>query len=136
MAQKTIYIPDEMVEIWEAIENKSAFVTEILRRRAENQSEGPDMDQIIDGKRYDTKIAQLLAHDRFWDGHNWDRQGRNRYLYKTKNGRFFVAATTRWQGERDSIAPIDEGDARIVYEELPEKVVGYAEAFGEEPEEA
>jgi len=40
--------------------------------------------QIVDGKVYDTEKAELVAHDRYWDGHNWDRRGRNTYLYKTK----------------------------------------------------
>jgi len=94
------------------------------------------MEQIIEGKKYSTKTGSLVASDRYWDGNNHDRRGRNTYLYKTPNGRFFVHHTTRWQGERDYIEAISESEARGYYEQLPEYEMGYAEAFGEEPEEA
>ena len=67
----------------------------------------------------------------------WDeRHGRNTYLYRTKAGRFFLHHTTLWQGERDHIEPVSPDEARQYYEDLPEHKMSYAEAFGEEPEEA
>ena len=45
------------------------------------------MEQIINGLRYDTETAALVASDRWWDGHNFERNGRNTYLYRTKAGR-------------------------------------------------
>ena len=45
------------------------------------------MKQIVNGLQYDTEAAALVASDRWWDGHNWDRDGRNTYLYRTKAGR-------------------------------------------------
>jgi len=92
--------------------------------------------QIVDGKVYDTEKAELVAHDRYWDGHNWDRRGRNTYLYKTKKENFFLHHTTRWQGERDYIEPVDKEEAKFWYEKLPEHEMEYEEAFGEVPEEA
>ncbi len=94
------------------------------------------MEQIIEGLRYDTGNAALLADDRYWDGSNFDRNGRNKYLYRTPKGRFFVYHTSRWQGEFDHIQPVDELEAREAYESLKEKHVSYREAFGEDPEEA
>ena len=94
------------------------------------------MQQIIDGKMYDTETADLVASDNYWDGSNWDRHGRNTFLYKTKRGAFFVHHTTRWQGERDSIQAIDVDGAKALYEQLPEHDMDYAEAFGVAPEEA
>ncbi|MDK2974906.1 MAG: hypothetical protein PWP08_1277 [Methanofollis sp.] len=94
------------------------------------------MEQIIDGRRYDTETADLIASDRYWDGSNFERNGRNAYLYKTKNGRFFLYHTSLWQGERDHIETVDEEEARTFYEQLPEHPVSYADAFGEEPEDA
>ena len=94
------------------------------------------MEQIINGLKYDTDAAALVASDRWWDGHNWDRDGRNTYLYKTPNGRFFVYRTSQWQGERDRIEPVSPDEARQYYEDLPEHEMSYAEAFGEEPEAA
>jgi len=94
------------------------------------------MEQIINGLKYDTEAAALVASDRWWDGHNWDRNGRNTYLYRTKAGRFFVYRTSQWQGERDRIEPVGLEEAKQYYEDLPEHEMSYAEAFGEEPEEA
>jgi len=94
------------------------------------------MKQIIDGKQYDTKKADLVASDRFWDGRNFERNGRNTYLYKTSKGNFFVYYTTQWQGERDDIEPLTVEQAKDLYEDLPEQEMDYKTAFGEEPEEA
>jgi len=94
------------------------------------------MKQIVNGLQYDTEAAALVASDRWWDGHNFERNGRNTYLYRTKAGRFFVYRTSQWQGERDHIEPVIPDEARQYYEDLPEHEMSYAEAFGEEPEEA
>ena len=94
------------------------------------------MEQIINGLKYDTETAALVASDRWWDGNNYERNGRNTYLYRTKAGRFFLHHTTLWQGERDHIEPVSPDEARQYYEDLPEHDMPYAEAFGEEPEAA
>lgn len=94
------------------------------------------METIISGKKYNTATAQLVASDRYWDGHNWERHGRNQYLYRTQKGNFFIHNTTMWQGERDTIKAISKDEAKEQYEALPEHEMEYAEAFGVEPEEA
>ena len=94
------------------------------------------MKQIVNGLQYDTEAAALVASDRWWDGHNFERNGRNTYLYRTKAGRFFLHHTTLWQGERDHIEPVSPDEARQYYEDLPEHEMTYEEAFGEEPEDA
>lgn len=94
------------------------------------------MKQVIDGKQYDTETADKIASDHYWDGSNWDRNGRSNYLYKTRKGAFFVLHETRWQGERDHIKAVSIEEARRQYEALPEHDMEFAEAFGEEPEEA
>ena len=94
------------------------------------------MEQIINGLKYDTKVADLVASDRYWDGHSYDRDGRNTYLYKTQNGRYFLLHTSNWQGERDHIEPVGLIDAKHYYEKMPEHNMSYTEAFGEEPEDA
>ena len=43
------------------------------------------MKKIIDRKQYDTETATKLADDRYWDGNNWERSGRNEFLYRTPN---------------------------------------------------
>jgi len=94
------------------------------------------LERIIDGKRYSTITASLVASNRYWDGSNWDRSGRCTYLYKTARGNFFLHHTTRWQGERDTLEAISEGEAKSRYEGLPEHEMEYEDAFGQAPEEA
>ena len=64
--------------------------------------------QIIDKKRYNTETAVLLVGDDYWDGHNFERSGRNRFLYKTIKGAYFTLDLTQWQGENDTITPISQ----------------------------
>lgn len=89
-----------------------------------------DMTRIIDRRRYSTATATLLAGDDFWDGHNFERRGRNDFLYRTPGGRYFVVGLTQWQGEQDTLRPIDLDEAIELYEgPLTEHRVEYAEAF-------
>ncbi len=90
------------------------------------------MRAVIGGIRYDTDKAEVIAHDCYWDGHNWERHGRNTYLYKTPNGRYFAVYLTMWEGERDRIEPLPVAEALELYEQLPEKVMEFEEAFPDE----
>lgn len=92
--------------------------------------------QIIDGVRYDTDKAQVVASNEYWDGHNYERQGRNTHLYKTKKGNFFAGYSTLWQGEKDYLEPLSKEEAKELYESLREQDLTYEEAFGETPQEA
>ncbi len=94
------------------------------------------MERIIDRMRYDTEKSETVASDYYWDGSNYERGGRNTYLMKTSNGRFFLYRTTLWQGETDTIEPLDADKAKDAYESLPEQTMDFKEAFGEEPPEA
>lgn len=86
--------------------------------------------RIVDGKRYSTATATLLAHDAYWDGQNYERRGRNCFLYRTPRGRYFTVSLTMWEGERDSLEPVSEADARALYEgPLSEHEVSYEAAF-------
>jgi hypothetical protein len=69
------------------------------------------MSKIVDGKRYKVATATLLADDCYWDGSNFERHGRNTFLYKTKNGAYFEHTVTQWQGERDDIRPVNVDEA-------------------------
>lgn len=89
-----------------------------------------DMTRIVDRRRYSTTTATLLAGDDFWDGHNWERHGRNTWLYRTPGGRYFVVTLTQWQGEQDALRPVDLDEAIELYEgRLTEHRVEYTEAF-------
>jgi len=86
--------------------------------------------KIVDRKRYSVQTATLIAGDDYWDGHNWERHGRNTFLYRTPNGAFFTVNLTQWQGERNTLTPITQGEAIELYEgSLSEHYVTYAKAF-------
>lgn len=97
----------------------------------------PDkMSAVIDGKRYSTETATLLASDEVWDGSNWERHGRNAFLYRTAKGAFFTVTLTQWQGERDTLTPVTVTEAKETFEAMPKQLMPWAEAFGVAPEEA
>lgn len=72
--------------------------------------------QIINGKRYDPKAADLISGDDYWDGHNWERKGRNTFLYRTKRGNYFTEHLTCHQGENDYLVALCQNDAISLYE--------------------
>jgi hypothetical protein len=89
-----------------------------------------NLTEIVDRKKYSTKTATLIAGDDFWDGHNFERQGRQTFLYRTPNGAYFEVNLSQWQGERDTLIPISLDEAINMYEEiLTERRATYAEAF-------
>jgi hypothetical protein len=89
------------------------------------------MSAIIDRKRYDCATATLLCGDDYWDGHNFERSGTNRFLYRTPRGRYFFVQLSQWEGSCDSIEPCSEGDAIQFFESCRENDhrVPYEEAF-------
>jgi hypothetical protein len=90
---------------------------EIIRRlRKRGIMQPVNMTRIVDGKRYSTQTATLLASDAYWDGSNHERHGRNCYLYRTPRGRYFCLHLTMWQGEQDRIEPVTAIEARELYE--------------------
>ncbi len=89
-----------------------------------------EFSRIIDRKRYDVATATLLAGNDYWDGHNFERHGRNTWLYRTPKGRYFRVTFTQWQGEQDSLEPVDLDEAISLFEgPLTEQRVTYQEAF-------
>jgi len=88
------------------------------------------MTRIVGGKKYSTETATLVASDVYWDGSNFERHGRNRWLYRTARGAYFVVTRTMWQGEFDALEPVDLDEAIRLFEgPLAEHEVSYAEAF-------
>ena len=88
-----------------------------------------DMTKVVGGLRYATRTATVLASNAYWDGNNWERQGRNTYLCRSPRGRYFLVHLTCWQSERDSIEPVTEDEAVGHYETLPEHETPFEEAF-------
>lgn len=82
------------------------------------------------GLRYDADKATLVAGDDYWDGNNWERQGRNTFLFRTPNGRYFCQRRTQWQGEEDGrLEPLDLDEAISLYERLREARETFEAAF-------
>ena len=94
--------------------------------------------QIINGKRYNTETATVIADNEYWDGSNHERCGRNTHLYRTDNGAYFAGHSTQWEGERDYIEVLSEDEALALYEQLNARdAMPFEEAFpGRKLEEA
>lgn len=93
-------------------------------------SKDDTMVKVVNGRRYSTETATLLADDEYWDGRNMDRDGRNHFLYRTQKGRYFTVTLTRWQRECHSLDLLEnEDEARRLYESLACHYVSYEEAF-------
>lgn len=75
-------------------------------------------EKIINKTRYSTDPSKstLVASDIYFDGHNSDRHGRSRELYRTKKGNWFVVTYSMWQGETTTLEPITQEDAIAYYE--------------------
>jgi len=87
-------------------------------------------ERIIERKRYSVETAELIADDCYWDGRNFERHGRQTWLYRTPKGAFFLVTRTQWQGEEDSLTPISEDEAIELFEgRLSEHHVDYQLAF-------
>lgn len=87
------------------------------------------MVRVIDGRRYNTGTATKLASDCYWDGHNFERNGTNSYLFRGKNGNYFIQYLTQWQGDQDHLVAISQEEAREYYESMREQYVDYEVAF-------
>ena len=86
-------------------------------------------EKIIDRKKYSVATAELLAGNDHWDGSNFERSGRNAFLYRTPKGAYFYVALTRWQGETDTLNPLTKDHAISLFEEMSEKRVTFQDAF-------
>jgi len=87
------------------------------------------MVKVIDRKRYNTDTATEIASNAHWDGSNWERSGRNTFLFRTPNGAYFRLDQTCWQGEQDSIRPLSVDEAVVLYEALTVVEMDFEEAF-------
>ncbi len=96
------------------------------------------MKKIINGKWYDTEIAEFVASNEFRDGENRRNTGRITYLYKTKKKdgvQFFAVYETIWLGEHDEIELLTISQAKKYFERLTRNRDFYEEILGKTPEE-
>ncbi len=87
------------------------------------------MVRVMGRRRYSVATAAEVASDAFWDGHNWERKGRNTFLMRTPKGNFFSLHMTQWQGEIDRIEPLSQEEAIDLYEQLPKHEMRFEDAF-------
>ncbi len=95
------------------------------------------MIKVINGRRYNTKTATVIASNEFWGDSNHERGGTNRHLYKTRNGNFFEVLSTCLEDARKyyhprihyTLEPLTLAQARVRYQELRKKEVPFEEAF-------
>ena len=87
------------------------------------------MSVIVDGKRYRTEGADLLASDVYSDGTSTERVGRNTFLFRTDKGNYFMQHQTTWVREQDCLTPLARDEAFQVFTELSIKMMDYEEAF-------
>lgn len=95
----------------------------------DNMRPPDDFECIINKTRYTTRTSTLLASDAFWDGHNFERHGRNTFLYKSPKGKYFAVTLSQWQGEGNSLEPLSLDAAVEMFEQLGEKELSFEEAF-------
>jgi len=89
-----------------------------------------DRIDVINGKRYNTETATLLAGDDYWDGSNWERRGTNLFLFRTPKGAYFTQTRSQWQGSDDgALSAVDDDEAQRLFEGLREKRVTFEDAF-------
>jgi len=77
-------------------------------------TEPKKMDELVDGERYRTSLARLIASD-----------GESIFLFRALNSNYFVQR----QGEEDELEVLPQGEAEKLYAALPEKHQGEVNAF-------
>jgi hypothetical protein len=88
-----------------------------------------NMTRVVGGKRYRTDTATLLAHDEYWNGHAYEQNGRNTFLFRTPNGSFFAQNQILLPVVTGEIVPLDRNEAMSLYHSLYRKEVPFAVAF-------
>lgn len=90
------------------------------------------LSRIVDRKKYAVSTATLLCGDDYWDGHNFERHGRNCFLYRTPNNNYFFVNMSQWQGEDyQVIEPCTRDEAIEFYDSCrdDDQRVTFADAF-------
>ncbi len=78
-----------------------------------------DMDVIVEGRLYNTKIAELVADDAGRDGGMWERSGRNTFLLRDPSGIYFAEHRSAWRIESDYVEVLSANQALELYDRLP-----------------
>lgn len=90
-----------------------------------------NMEVVINGKRYHTEGATLIARGINWEGHSYIKHGKHHFLFRTPKGNYFTQHQFDQEGVRDWLEPMLEGEARLLYQLLPERLIPFSLAFPE-----
>lgn len=92
------------------------------------------MRQAFNGVIYDTDTATLIARNELPDTIQYLKGHRNRYLYRTPDGAYFLYLRTEsyfgaGPDPDPEIKPLTKEEARAEYEYLEDRFVEFEEAF-------
>lgn len=109
---------DEFLEIMDAIGVdvvlKVRDTGEVLR--AHTAGAGRRVRMMVNRVIYDTEAADALANNFYADGVNEYNDGKAMELYIDREGRYFFAEYTNWEGVKDRITPVAAPDAAAFIE--------------------
>ncbi len=88
-----------------------------------------DVEQVIDGKRYSTKTAVLIAQGDDQKRKDREQRDRNIFLYRTPHGNFFKVHVSQHQSEQTKLEPVSEAEAIGLFELLTDRCVDLEDAF-------
>lgn len=77
---------------------------------------------MVDRVVYDTAASDALANNFYADGVNEYTDGRAVELYTDKEGRYFFAEYSTWEGQRDRIIPVSSNEAAAFIEKYGTKI--------------
>lgn len=78
---------------------------------------------MVDRIIYDTVASDALANNFYADGVNEYTDGKALELYIDKEGRYFFAEYTNWEGGKDRISPVSARDAAAFIEKYGTEIV-------------
>lgn len=78
---------------------------------------------MVDRIIYDTASSDALANNFYADGVNKYTDGKALELYIDKEGRYFFAEYTNWEGGKDRISPVSARDAAAFIEKYGTEIV-------------
>lgn len=104
---------DEFLQIMDMIGvNVSFSIKESgAQVRAHLRGYGRKVKQMVNGVSYDTAASDALSNSFFADGENEYTDGRAMELYISKEGRYFLAEYSTFEGAKDRIVPCSAEEA-------------------------
>ena len=92
------------------------------------------MRKIVDGLRYNTETAVVIAHNEHWGGQNRKEKYETMYLYRTKKGNYFGVMSSSPKNKIAELTPFATASAMCMWGVLGKHLVEFENAFGEAEE--